>query len=93
MRIPNKNTIGKLYNRMPKNFITPNVVRYEVLHDRVIELATNEEKDYWGVSELMYTDKTRYSFESTERGQSFKSRHDALRHYTMLSVFPHLMKA
>lgn len=75
------------YFRMPKNFMTPNVIRYEQYGDRILELATgrgiNDQK-IWGVSELQKDSEARFGLSSTERSEMFYTLKEAEAYYKTL---------
>lgn len=74
------------YQRMGKNFVTPDVIEYEYIGDRVVELSEgvglSGEKVY-GVSEFVYENSR---LESTKRGKMFRDREEAHKYYSTLKI-------
>ncbi len=80
----NKSHIYEEYKRMGKNFMTPNVKKYEAIDNRIIELSTGfgfDNKLIIGVSEFEYDSG---KLESTGRGEIFYTLKEANRYYKQL---------
>lgn len=71
---------------MPKNFITPNVVKVEQHEDKILELSSGyvfNGKPVWGVSEFTSAE-TRYGLNTTGRSRVFDNLKEAQKYYTLL---------
>jgi hypothetical protein len=69
------------------NQMTPEVLKYEICTDRVVELSKGEgfdNKAIFGVTEMLHKSGTHYGFESTTRSQVFYDRVIAKKHYREL---------
>jgi len=79
--------IMEQYNRMGKNFMTPDIKWVELVgKDRLIELATGvgmNGKKIWGVSEFMLEHN---KLETTKNGGCFHNEKEAKKHYTLLKL-------
>lgn len=77
-----KSNLELAYKRTHKNFMTPNVIKYEITDDyRVIELSEGtgiEGNPIFGVTE--FDD----SMHTTRRGQMHRSKQSANKHYKQL---------
>lgn len=79
----------KAYIRMNKNFMTPHVMKYEVIFypiNKIVELAKGtglRGETIFGVSELVEGD-TRTGLETTKNGAMFYTLKEAETHYKNL---------
>lgn len=76
------------YQRMPKNFITPHVIRVEQHGNKILELSSSKGIDgiyLWGVSEFEKA-ATHYGLQSTERSACFDSLKEADKYYSILKI-------
>ena len=72
------------YTKMGKNFVTPDIKKYDITGERIIELAEGTALDgspLFGVSEFEYSDSSLYT---TRRGECFTDRKKAEKHYKRL---------
>ena len=77
------------YLRMPKNFMTPDVVMYEQCGDRIIELSSGVGlfgEPIWGVSEFIEDRTARFGLQSTENGKMFENLKEAKKYYSLLKM-------
>lgn len=80
------NTLKNDYLKMPKNFMTPNVLKFEQVGDKILELSTGfgiSNAPIWGVSEFVKGD-TRFGLESTGNGKMFENPKSAKHYYSLL---------
>lgn len=76
------------YHKMPKNFITPKILKFEQYNDTIIELSEGvsmNNNPIFGVSEFKKAN-TRYGLESTRRGGLFYTKKEALKNYSLLKL-------
>lgn len=76
--------IEKEYKKIAPNFMTPEILKYEIDGDRIVELSKGTDSNgdvIYGVTELVY-EKSRLS--STKRGDMHYSKQFANRHYKNL---------
>lgn len=69
--------------------MTPKIINYDFIDNdkRVIELSSGYDfgqKIVWGVTELKYNEKARFSWESTKKGELFTDYAKAQKYYKKL---------
>lgn len=78
--------IREEYLKMSKNFMTPNVIKYEQVGDRIIELSSGvgvDNKPIWGVTEFIVENG---ELETSGNGDLFYSPKEARKHYSLLKM-------
>lgn len=74
------------YMRMGKNFMTPNVIKFEQCENRILELSSGfgiDTQPIWGVTEFEW-DGLR--LESTGNGKCFQNPKEAEKYYSLLKL-------
>lgn len=81
----NKLHIQEEYNKMAKNFMTPKILKHEIIDNRVIELSEGtglKGNSIFGVAEFIYTQGK--GLKTTRRGEMFFIREQAVEYYKNL---------
>jgi len=77
------------YYKMPKNFMTPNVLKVEQYGEKIYELSQGEalgsSEIIYGVSEFEKGD-TRFGLQGTEKSQMFTNLKEAKKYYSLIKL-------
>jgi hypothetical protein len=72
------------YLRMGKNFMTPNILSYEIVENRLVELSSGfgiDNSPIWGVTEMLYENS---KWGTTKNSKMFRTPKEARKYYKLL---------